>query len=202
MKNPTNNSNDCLIDCKELMRKHVASSCININCEQVISMLTSAIDIEKFKAWFDRNIPTFQNKTNIQSYFNRAFAIELEKGTFEKRVVHFSYITFLVALREKNISYPNDASARLEFIWEEISTHNISIEEMRSLNKQIYEYMKEGQTFDDYVNLLKRSKKIKAMNIDWSAIDKKIEQFNVEWEETMSFFREDEGNDREPKEVY
>ena len=174
-------SNDCLYECKELMRKHVASSSLKINCDDISSALREEIDIEKFKAWFDRNINTFKTKQNIQSYFNRAFLKELEKGTFKLEVKVLSHITLIQALREKGVKILSDDTCYIDVMWTYIYRHGCPIEVIQDLNHKIVDYMKEGQVFADYLSLVRKAKALQPYAIDWDKINSLYIKEVTEW---------------------
>jgi len=177
----TNNSNDCLFECKELMRKHISSSSLNINCEDTLSVLTEEIDVDKFKAWFDRNINTFKSKQNIQTYFNRAFHKELEKGTFKLEEVGWNATTLFQALRERGVKVIQDDTCYICVMWEAYARVGVKIETVQELNHKIVDFMKEGQTTQDYIDIVKKSKTLSEYNIDWDKVQETYEKEIAEW---------------------
>lgn len=177
----TNNSNDCLLNCKELIRKHVSSSSLNVSCDEIINALTEEIDIEKFKAWYDRNIDYFKTKQNIQPYFNKAFLKELNKGTFEKKREIWNGVTLFQALRERGVKVIPDDTCYICIMWGAYQDAGIKIEEVQQLNHKIVDYMKEGQTSQDYIEFVKKSKALQAYHIDWDKVQEEYEVEIAEW---------------------
>lgn len=196
MENKTTNiSNDCLLNCKELIRKHVSSSSLNVSCDEIINALTEEIDIEKFKAWFDRNIDYFKTKQNIQPYFNRAFQKELDKGTFKLEVLTVSSVTLIQALREKGVKILGDDTCYIDVMWTWIYRHGCPIELIQELNHKIVGYMKEGQNFQDYLTLVKKAKALQGYTIDWKTIQAIYEKEIAEWNELLDELYLAGGND-------
>ena len=190
MNNLTNISNDCLYDCKEQMRSCILSSNLNIDPDEICSVITERIDVEKFKEWLERNIYIFKTRDNKQTYFNRAFINELQKGTFELKIPSLSYVTLIMALREKGITVYGVDTCYLEVMWNWLVEHGCDIKAAQKLNRQIVDYMKEGQTFNDYVNLVKKSKLISAMTVDWDSIQAQYQKELDEWDELSKQWEE------------
>ena len=183
----TNNSNDCLFECKELIRKHVSSSSLNVSCDEIINALTEEIDIEKFKAWFDRNINYFKTRQNIQPYFNRAFQKELEKGTFELNESGINGVTLFQALREKGVKVIQEDTCYIMVMWGEIFYKcGVKAETIQQLNHKIVDYMKEGQTSKDYIEYVKNSQLVSSLKIDWDKVQKEYEKEYAEWQEILN----------------
>lgn len=185
-KKTTNVSNDCLKNCKELIRKHVSNSSLNVSCDEIINALTEAIDIEKFKAWYDRNIDYFKTKQNIQPYFNKAFQKELEKGTFEIKEPNTNPLTLVEALRNKGIIITPRDVLYIDIMWKVYLKRGMKIEDVQKLNNQIVNYMQKGEAFEDYISYVKRSKTTKPYNLDWGELQKEYDREITIWEELIS----------------
>ena len=177
----TNYSNDCLYECKELMREHVLNSCLDINCDDICSALYEEIDIDKFKAWFDRNVNTFKSKQNIQTYFKRAFLTELNRKTFELKVEAVNSQFLIEALRDKGIKILADDTCYIDVMWTYVHKLGCPIEMIQDLNHKIVDYMKEGQTFKDYLDLVKKSKALKPYSIDWKHVEEQYLTELAKW---------------------
>ena len=177
----TNNSNDCLFECKELIRKHVSSSSLNVSCDEIINALTEEIDIDKFTAWFDRNIDYFKTRQNIQPYFNKAFRKELDKGTFEKKREIWNGTTLFQALREKGVIVIQDDTCYISVMWGYYQDAGVKIETVQELNHKIVDFMKEGQTTQDYIAFVKKSKVLQDYPIDWKKMEAEYEVEIAEW---------------------
>ena len=197
MNNLTNISNDCLFDCKEQMRKCVLSSNLNINCDEATNALRERIDISKFKAWLDKASYSIQSKENKQTYFNRAFLNELQKGTFKLEIPSVSYNSLIQALRDKGVTVLSDDTCYLEIMWNWMFAHGLDLKASQDLNHKIVDYMKEGQTFADYLTLVKKSKLIQTITVDWDAIEKEYQEARAEWERVFSFWRQEYENEED-----
>lgn len=176
----TNYSNVCLFDCKEKVREHVSSSCLNIDCDDILNALTEEIDVNKFEAWFDRNINNFKTKQNIQTYFKRAFISELNKGTFKLNEISVDMSQLVSAMRGKGIKVLSDDTCYLELMWLEIVRKGMPIEAIQQLNRKVIDYMHSGQTFADYVSLIKKSNAVKPYDIDWDKVEAQSKA-ELEW---------------------
>lgn len=186
MKETTNYSNDCLFECKELLRECVSSSSLNINCDDITNALHEEIDVDKFKTWLERNINTFKTKQNIQSYFNRAFFKELDKGTFKLEQQAVEVATLSTALRNKGVKVTSSDTAYIEIMWQEIVRLGMTEEQAINLNHKIVDYMKEGQTFQDYIGLVKKSKALEGYKIDWNKIEVKYQKAIEKWDRVLN----------------
>lgn len=186
MTNNNTSSNDCLYDCKEQMRECVSSSNLNIDCEQAISALTREIDIEKFKAWLERNKSYIQTKQNIQSYFNRAFLKELEKGTFDVKLVSWNSTTLFNAMRGKGINVIQDDTCYITLMWNYYVKAGVKIDLIQELNHKIVDFMKEGQTTQDYINLVKKSKALQDYKVDWKKLQEDYEIEIADWHRILA----------------
>lgn len=175
-----------LIVCKEQICACISNSSLNINCDDITSMLTQEIDVNKFKAWFESNLNYFKTKTNPNSYFKKAFISELNKGRFklEEKVIDTSTLT--KAMRDKGIEVLSNDTAYIEIMWLEIIKQGMSVDAIVELNHKIIGYMEKGQKFADYVYLVKRSNAIKAYNIDWDKIQKHYEEEISEWDKMLN----------------
>lgn len=182
-------SNDCLYDCKELIRKHISSSSLNINCEDIISVLYEPIDTDKFKAWLDRNINTFKTKQIIQPYFKKAFIAELNKGSFKVESKVVDCTSLIQALRDSDVKVLSNDTLYLNVLWSIIIRKGMTEEQAKDLNRKIIAYLKKGQTFADYIELVKNSKALKPYEIDWAKVQTEYEieeeRWNKLWEEAV-----------------
>lgn len=186
MEETNNYSNDCLFDCKERVRECVSSSSLNISCDDITNALHEEIDVDKFKTWLERNINTFKTKQDIQSYFNRAFFKELDKGTFKlakkvevERVVEVTSLS--LALREKGIEVLGNHTCYIEIMWQHIIRKGMKEIDAIELNHEIVGGMKSGQTVKDYIALVKKHIKLKGYKVDWEAINKEYQVAIDEW---------------------
>lgn len=184
----TNNSNVCLIECKEIVRKCISSSNLNINCDEILQYIHEEIDADKFDSWLKFNLDTFKSKTNQASYFKKSFLNELNKGTFKKEHLYFLPNTqpLINAMRDKNITILADDAAYLYVMWGYLlNIKKIDEKTCVELNNKIIAYMHDGQTFSDYKKLLKNSKTLKDYNIDWELIDKKTQAYISQWNDIL-----------------
>ena len=190
MKDNNTCSNDLYCKCKELMREHVVKSSLNINCDDIFNALTEEIDIIKFKSWFDRNITQFKTKQNIQTYFKKAFMNELKNGSFKVEEIHIDTTSLVSALRNKGIKVTDIDPLYLEIMWEHIIKAGMPIKDCESLNHKAVDYLKEGQVFDDYVDIIKRSNAVKHYNVDWDSISQELNVEMKKWESVLEGIRE------------
>ena len=165
-----------LIACKEQVCACIRESSLNIDCDDIKNTLTGEIDIAKFKKWFETNLSYFKTKQNPNSYFKKAFIIELQKGRFDIDAISIDTSTLISALRKKGIEVLSDDTAYVEIMWLEIIKQGMKIEDIVKLNHKILDYMKSGQSFQDYVNLVRKSNAIKGYSIDWDKIQKDYEE--------------------------
>ena len=173
------NDKNCIVSnvlkCKEQISAHVSSSCLSIDCEDITNALTEEIDIDKFIEWFDRNIDTFKTKQVIQPYFKRAFLTELNRGTFKLKTVVFNVSTLADVMKQKGISVSTDDTLHLDIMWGEIYRRGMSADQIALLNHKVLDYMESGQTFTDYVALIKKSNAIKVYEVDWDKVNAEYE---------------------------
>lgn len=184
-----NVSNVCIVDSKEFVRKCVNNSFLKVNVDEILECVCEEIDTDKFESWFKFNLQTFISKTNQTSYFKKALTNEIQKGSF--KVNHIEYLPsiqpFINALKDKGIVVLADDSGYLSVLWEELfDKYKVSVDVACKLNRQILEYMKPGQTFADYKELLKKSNTLKPYRIIWEEIDEKANQFNEKWNEMLN----------------
>lgn len=177
----TDMSNVCIDMCKEEVREHVSSSCLNIDVEDITSVLYEPIDIDKFKAWFDRNLSTFKTKQIIQPYFKRAFLNELNKGTFKEEKIALDTTSLVNTMREKGIKVSNDDPLYLEIMWEEIFKAGIKDEVAVNLNRHVIDYMEQGQDFQMYLYYIKHNNGLRGLTIDWDKIDSEYQRQLKVW---------------------
>ena len=181
-----NNSNNCLFECKELVREHVASSCLNIDCDDYLDAIHEEIDFDKFVEWFDDNLNNFKTKQLQSIYFKKAFIRELNKGKF-KLITRVVDITSLVnAMREKGIKVLGDNTAYLQLMWQEYIRLGVGEEQAQTLNQNILNYMKKDQTFDDYIALVRKSKTLRPYKLDWDKLQKRYEEAIEEWDRILN----------------
>lgn len=198
MKTPTNNSNDCLNECKEQIRKCISSSSLKINYEDITSVIVKPINVNSFQEWLDRNINTFNSKTNIQTYFKKAFINEMSKGTFDYKEPAINPTTLIEALRNKGVVITPNDTLYIDIMWRYYLKRGMKIEEVQKLNSQIVAYMKEGQTFNDYISLVKRSKPTQAYKINWIAIDVEYDHNKKMWEDIITLTPNEEDLEVDP----
>lgn len=184
--NITTCSNDCLFELKELIRECVTTSCLDIDCDELLDTLTCEIDIDKFKAWLNRNLNTFKTKQNIQSYFKRAFYKELEKGTFKVKKEIWNGNTLFQALREKGVIVIHDDTCYICLMWEAYQKLGVKIDLVQDLNHKIVNYMHEGQTSQDYINLVRKANALKDYQIDWDKLQQEYEVEIAEWHDILN----------------
>lgn len=183
-----NVSNVCIVDSKEFVRRCVSNSFLKVNVDEILECVCEEIDTDKFESWFKFNLQTFISKTNQTSYFKKALTNEIQKGSF--KVNHIEYLPsiqpFINALKDKGIVILADDSGYLSVLWEELfNKYKIDADAARKLNRRILEYMKPGQTFADYKELLKKSNTLKPYGIIWEEIDEKANQFNGNWNKML-----------------
>lgn len=191
METLNTNSNDCLNECKELIRKHISSSSLKIDCEDIISVIQKPLDANLFKGWLDRNIGTFISKTNIQTYFKKAFINEMFKGTFDVKEPNTNPHTLIEALRNKGVIITSSETLFLDIMWRAYLKRGMKIEDIQKLNNQIVNYMQKGEAFEDYVSYVKRSKTTKPYDVDWGTIQKEYDQEITTWEDLISLKDDD-----------
>lgn len=184
-----NVSNVCIVDSKEFVRKCVINSFLKVNVDEILECVCEEIDTDKFESWFKFNLQTFISKTNQTSYFKKALTNEIQKGSF--KVNHIEYLPsiqpFINALKDKGIVVLADDSGYLSVVWEELlDKYKVSVDVACKLNRQILDFMKPGQTFADYKELLKKSNTLKPYGIVWEEIDEKANQFNEKWNEMLN----------------
>jgi len=189
MANNNTSSNDCLFDCKEQIRSHISSSCLSIDCEDIISGLREAIDVDKFKAWFDRNKTTFKTKDNIQTYFNRAFFKELERGTFkieEVKTVEWNATTLFNAMREKDIIVVQADTCYICLMFSAYSKLGVRIDTVQEVNHRIVDSLEAGQTSQDYIKLVKEAPEFPNDKVDWNKLQIEYEAEMAEWNRILA----------------
>ena len=184
-------SNDLSV-CKEQLRECVYNSCLGINCDDILDALHEPIDMFKFAEWFGFSVGIIQTKQNKQSYFNKAFLSELNKGRFKIKEFYLDTTSLIKALRDKEIKVLSNDTAYIEIMWETILKSGLSIDSATELNHKIVDYMKKGQSFTDYVELVKKSKALKDYKIDWMAIDKKYQEEINRWTQMLNELNEGE----------
>ena len=185
----TNYSNVCLIECKEIVRKCIVSSSLNINCDEILTYIQEEIDTDKFDSWLQFNLETFKSKTNQASYFKKSFLNELSKGTFKKEHLYFLPNTqpLINAMRDKNITILADETAYLYVMWDYLlNIKKIDEKTCVELNNKVITYMHDGQTFSDYKKLLKNSKTLKEYGVDWELIDQKAQEYIGGWNNILN----------------
>ena len=181
-----------LIACKEQLCACIKESSLNIDCDDIKNTLTGEIDIAKFKKWFETNLSYFKTKQNPNSYFKKAFITELQKGRFDIDAIVIDTSTLIRALRKKGIEVLSDDTAYVEIMWLEIIKQGMKIEDIVKLNHKILDYMKSGQSFQDYVNLVRKSNAIKGYSIDWDKIQKDYEEELELWDKNLNELSEGE----------
>lgn len=144
-------------------------------------------DEKEFISWLE--ISDIKNKINPSGYVRKAFKEQFDKGTFRpKPKVYYVPNTeeLINQLRDKGICVSANESAFMYVLWLDlINENNVPLEKAKKLNNKIIEYMKEGQSFNDYKELLKKSKTLKPYNLDWEVIEQKVEKFIKDWDKTL-----------------
>jgi hypothetical protein len=181
-----------LIVCKEQICACIRESSLNIDCDDITSALTDAIDTAKFKAWFESNINYFKTKQNPNSYFKKAFITELHKGKFDADAIAVDTSTLVSALRKKGIRVLSDDTAYVEIMWIEIIKSGMPVDAIVKLNHKIVDYMSKGQSFKDYVELVKKSNALKPYTVDWDKIKKDYEEEIALWDKALNELNEGE----------
>lgn len=179
-----NELNNCVTD----IRKYITNSCLNINCDDIVTHIHEPIDTDKFKTWFDYNLDKFKNKSNQNQYFKKAFENELTKGTFTLNKVHYLPNTepLINELRGKGITLLADDTAYIYTLWEELLNHYKIPEDICfQINKDAVSKFTITSDFKHYVKLIQTSSLLKDYKIDWEDIKHKAVAFNQKWNETL-----------------
>ena len=193
--NILHNQNDCLYECKRIVRECVSSSSLNINCDDILNCIHEEIDTDKFNSWLSYNLNTFKSKTNQHSYFKKSFLIELEKGTFKKVIVNYIPNTqpFINALREHGCCVLADDSAYLFIVWDRLlNKYKVPSNIAEDLNNKILNYLDVNSNFEDYKTLLIKSKTLAPYKVDWDEIDKDAKAYIAEWDKMLDDLESEE----------
>lgn len=174
-----------LNECKEQLRACITESSLNIDADDIVETLTEPINLTKFTAWFASAQNIIKTKTNQHSYFKKAFISELNRGRFKQEQIVVETTTLATALRNKGITVSGDDTAYLQVMWQEILRAGMPADAATELNHKVIEYMTKGQSFTDYVDLLKKSNALKAYKINWELIKKEYDQIIEEWEKML-----------------
>ena len=147
-------------------------------------------DIDSFNEWLiEKDIA---NKINPSAYVKSCFAKELEHGTYKARTeIKYipAYQPLINAMREKGICVLNDDCVYLGCLWDYLlEDKKLGIDTCKKLNHQVVDYMEKGQSFIDYVNLLKNSNTLKKYEIDWLVVDERAKKELHERNELMKKF--------------
>ena len=195
----TNRSNDCLNECKEQIRKCLSSSSLKVNVDDITSVIVKPINVNSFKDWLDHNLNTFNSKTNIHTYFKKAFINEMSKGTFDYKEPAINPTTLIEALRNKGVTITADNTLYIDIMWRYYLKRGMKIEEIQKLNSQIVAFMVQGQTFEDYISLVKRSKPTKAYAINWLAIEVEYRGSKQVWDDIIALKPSEEDLEIDPQ---
>ena len=186
MLNNNTYSNNSLDVCKEQIRTYINNSSLKVNSDDIVSVLTQEIDVRKFKDWLDRNENYISTKEFQHNYFKKAFMNELSKETFKADPVTIETLSLIKAMRIKGIKVTSNSNLYLESMTAEAYRSGMSAEDINDLNRRIIVYMKEGQTFDDYVALFKKSNSVKSYKIDWQTVEDKYQKSLATWNEVLT----------------
>ena len=149
----------------------------------------SDFDEKMFLSWLVDN--DVRNKSNPSAYIKACFKRELEAGTFRpmpKEEVHYLPNTqeFINEMRLRGICILADDSVYAKVLFEYLLNDlEIDSEILRKLNHKILKYMKQGQSFNDYKELLKQSNTLKDHKIDWEYIEKQALKEIKEWNDLL-----------------
>ena len=139
------------------------------------------IDFDKFKVWFDENKDKIANAYNRQRYFNTAFKDQMKKETFMAKGLVAECNTLVKVMRERGIVVTKDDCLYISIMWNYIFAQGMTENQACNLNHKVLEYMEDGQTFNDYLGLIKRSNAIKPFNIDWDKVQSDYEKELATW---------------------
>ena len=188
-------SNDCLYECKELVRECVNKSSLQIDCDEIVACIHEEIDIEKFKSWLSFNLVNFKSKTNQTSYFKKSFENELKKGTFKvsAKVDYLPNTQELInEMRNKGIVILADDTDWLNVAWWHILNETkLPMSECMKLNRTILRYMK-TEKFSEYQKLLMNSNTLKPLGIDWKTIEQEAIVARRHWIDIMEELESEE----------
>ena len=182
-----NNENE-LNKCKLVVRDIIIKSNLNVSCDEVLTRIHEEIDTDKFSSWLNYNLDKFKSKTNQASYFNKAFANELERGTFTLiKLQHLPNTQPLInELRSKGIVLLADDTAYLYVMWDQLLNYTkIPFNVATEVNRQAINSLGISDTFDTFKKLIKNSKLLKDYRIDWDNIELKTIVFISNWNKTL-----------------
>ena len=184
MNNELNNINKCITDIKSI----ISSSCLNINCDDILTYIHEEIDADKFQTWFNFNLDNFKNKSNQNQYFKKSFINELQKGTFTPSKVYHLPVTepLINELRSKGVVILADDSAYLYTMWEELLNHyKVPRDICVQVNRFAINNLQITSEFKHYVQLIQNNSLFKPYNINWADIKHRTDAFIKRWNETL-----------------
>ena len=182
-----NNENE-LNKCKLVVRDIIIKSNLNVSCDEVLTRIHEEIDTDKFSSWLNYNLDKFKSKTNQASYFNKAFANELDRGTFT--LVKLQYLPntqpLINELRSKGIVLLADDTAYLYVMWDQLLNYTkIPFNVATEVNRQAIDSLGISDTFESFKKSVKNSKLLKDYRIDWDNIELKTIVFISQWNKTL-----------------
>lgn len=152
------------------------------------------LDNETFNEWLIAN--EVEKKSNPSAYLKACFKRELLAGTFKaKPKVNYIPNTqpLINAMMEKGICVSCDESAYVYELWHYLlNVKRIDYRECMELNHKVLDYMKAGQSFTEYKDLLQNSNTLKKYDVDWELIDKNTEKAIKEWNDLLEDMKESE----------
>lgn len=199
-----NNQNIELIDLKRSVCECITTSCLNINCDEVIECVRENIDINKFKSWLKYNENKIKSKTNQTSYFKKSFLNELEKGTFkpidrgdynQSEILSLVLPTLYKYLPIFNTNI-DDAFGDETFFIENLQLYIyendiLTIEQLNILNERVMGYITtfENPKLSDYREYIKKTQSLKG-KVDWEEIERREMKDKQEFDELMKTFED------------
>lgn len=201
-----NNQNNCLFELKRSVCECITTSCLNINCDDVIECIHEEIDLTKFKKWFQYNENKIKSKTNQTSYFKKSFLNELQNGTFKPKpkeeINEFQVLADVMPTLYKYLeTFEVDTSKGFDdetFFVEELQLYIVenkilTIDELNVLNERVMNYIttNESPKLTDYRNTIKKTQSLKD-KVNWEEIDKRENERRKDFNETMKMFEQRE----------
>ena len=167
----------------KLLVKNIIYSSLNIECDDIVMRIDEELDISKLESWLGRITDTIKTKTNIKTYFRKAFTNELKAGTFkvEHEQVKVGYLPavqpLLNAMRDKGYVLLADDTAYMTTMFEELlNTYEIPNKELVKLNNRLLDRCAD---YTEYVEQLKIE--LTGYKINWAEIKHKAEVYIATW---------------------
>ena len=171
-----------VLECKEL----ILNTSLVINVDDTLSCVRKEIDTDKFKTWLNANLNKFQSKDNPNTYFKKSFETEYNKGTFDLKIQIPNTQVLISAIREKGIAISNNDSAFLSVLYDYLLNYlKVDRQVLIDLNRNLIDYLQEGQTFNHYKQYLKKSKTLRNFKIEWDCLEDKAKLLIKCWEEML-----------------